>query len=145
MMASTLPCEPDSPVAVLSIMGDEDPIVPLEGGDLFFGEIPLGDVLSLDETLTIWHETNNCDGYAEPINLPDSDPDDETTISIQNALDCDMPVSSMVIHGGGHTWAGSELYVPIEDYGRMSRDINAGDAILSFFMDLGLGDMSITD
>ncbi len=139
MMASTLLCEPEEPVAILNIMGDEDPIVSLEGGDLFFGEIPLGSVLSLDETITIWHDNNHCEGYATSINLPDTDPDDETTISIQTALDCDMPVSSMVIHGGGHTWAGSELYVPIEDYGRISRDINAGDVIFEFFRDVGLG------
>lgn len=139
MMASTLLCEPESSVGVLSIMGDEDPIVSLTGGDLFFSEIPLGNVLSLDETLAIWHDNNYCDGYATSITLPDNDPDDETTITVQNALECDMPVSSMIIQGGGHTWAGSGLYLPIEDYGRTSTEIDAGDIIFEFFRDVGLG------
>ena len=145
VIASTITCEPKTAVAVLSVMGDEDPIVPLAGGDVFFGDTPLGNVLSLDDTLKIWHERNHCDEYDTPFILPDNDADDGTTVSITHASDCDVPVSSMIIHGGGHTWAGSKLYVPIEDYGRTSEDVDAGEVIFSFFMDIGLGDIPTTN
>jgi polyhydroxybutyrate depolymerase len=139
VIASTLLCEPESMVAVLSIMGDEDPIVPATGGDLFFGDIPMGRVLPLDDTLEIWHKNSDCDGYDLPILLHENDPDDETQVSVIHATDCDTPVTSMIIHGGGHTWAGSQQYLPVEEYGRTSKEIDAGDIILEFFMSVGFG------
>lgn len=139
MIASTFDCDPESPVAVLSIVGDEDPILPLSGGDLYYWDIPLGSVLSLEDTLAIWHLANQCDDYEARINLPDIAPEDKTTASIQHATNCEQPLSSLIIHGGGHTWAGSPLYVSIEEYGLTSHDIDAGEFIFDFFVGVGLG------
>lgn len=141
-IASTLTCEPEHSVAILSIVGDEDPILPLSGGDLYYWDIPLGSVLSLDDTLLLWHEVNGCDGYTSPVILPDSDPDDETTISKITAVNCEKLIQSMIIHGGGHTWAGSPLYMPEDEFGRRSNDIDASDMIFEFFISVGLGEGS---
>ena len=138
MIASTLPCTPASPVALLSIIGDEDPILPLEGGDLFFGEMPMGSVLSLDETLAVWHDVNACQGYGDALDWPNADSEDGTIIQVTEALDCEQPVTSMIVHRGGHTWPGSAPYLPIETYGQTSMDMNAADVIMAFFQQVGL-------
>jgi len=106
LLASDITCKPTNPVAVLSIFGDEDPILPESGGDIIYWEMSLGTVKSLEDTLSIWETANGCDGYDTPIDL-DNSADDETTVSRNNGADCDIPLSSIVIHGGGHTWAGS--------------------------------------
>lgn len=138
LLAQTIECEPETPVAVLSIFGDEDPLLPLSGGDINYWDISLGTVRSLDATLAIWGTTNECEGFDEPTNLEDI-ADDGTTVSISTGKNCQTPLSSIIVHGGGHTWAGSSYTINEDEYGRTSRDINAGDLIVDFFLEVGLG------
>lgn len=138
LLASDIPCEPTSSVAVLSIIGDEDPLLPLAGGDINYWDMALGSVRSLDDTLAIWTTTNACEGFSPSVDF-ENNADDETAISRINGQDCTVPVSNITIHGGGHTWAGSSYIVPVEEYGRTSQDFNAGDALVDFFSTVGLG------
>lgn len=138
LLADGIPCEPDTSVALLSIFGDDDPILPITGGDIDYWGTSLGRVHSLDDTLDIWASANNCNGFDDPITLADIADDDTTANQISDA-DCDTPLISIIIHGGGHTWAGSSYTVPTEEYGRTSQDINAGDMIVDFFISVGLG------
>lgn len=139
LIAGTVACEPELTVALLSIIGDEDPILPLTGGDLFYWDTPLGNVLSLEDTLAIWHDVGECEGYDDRVDLPDTDPDDGTTVSVIEALNCQQPLISMIIHGGEHTWANSARYQSVETFGRTSKDVDASEVIFEFFMQVGLG------
>lgn len=137
LMADNMPCEPNAPVAVLSIVGDEDPILPLSGGDINYWDMSLGTVRSLDNTLNIWTIINECEGFNTPLELEDL-AEDNTTVSVSTGIDCIIPTTSVLIHGGGHTWAGTSYIVSAEEYGRTSQDIDAGVMIVDFFKSAGL-------
>ncbi len=139
LLASDIPCEPQSSVALLSINGDTDPILPLSGGDLFYWEMSLGSVLSSEDTINIWHSANQCNGYKPSVDLPDVDSNDNTRVQLTDAQDCQTPLSSIIIQNGGHTWAGSDYEISAEEYGLTSQDIDASQTIIDFFMSVGLG------
>ena len=92
LYAATLDCTTDQPVAVMSVGGDEDPLIPLEGGDMFYGDLHIGTVLSLDATLDLWRTTNGCaDDSAESVSILNAEPDDEKKIIRHQYQDVSRP------------------------------------------------------
>jgi polyhydroxybutyrate depolymerase len=127
------PCLPDEAVAVLMLVGLNDPLIPYEGGEVRIGLSRRGTVISAVESARFWAEVNGC--AEEPVStaLDDKDPNDGTRIYQTRFTDCAAPVELYTVEGGGHTWPGGWQYLGERLVGVTSRDIDANVLIWTFF------------
>ncbi|WP_420629485.1 alpha/beta hydrolase family esterase [Candidatus Leptofilum sp.] len=131
--------EPSQPISIMLVNGTADPLVPFDGGDVKivkFGR-SRGEILSTEETVARFRGFNNCVGSAEVVNLSDSDPDDGTAVQIESYTNCidNTEVVLVQVEGGGHTWPGGQQYLSEALVGVVSREINASELILDFFLE----------
>lgn len=126
---------PSRPVPVLIINGTDDPLVPWAGGDIHFGKIKLGEVLSVADTVKFWVEKDQCSSSPAVTQLPGKDPSDGTEVlkEIYGGCRDGVEVVLYAIEGGGHTWPGGLQYLPESVIGRTSREFNASEVIWQFF------------
>lgn len=114
-----------APVPVLMIVGDADPLVPFDGGEIaILGVFKRGRILPQEEGAKWWAEKNGASLEAEVVALPDTAPDDGCTVirkTYPSTLGDDVVLT--VIRGGGHTWPQGEPYLPEKIVGRVCRDI----------------------
>ena len=90
------------PISALIMNGTEDPILPYGGGPMAGNR---GEVLSAQETIDYWVNRNQTETTPAVIDLPDTDPDDNSTVRkylYQNGTSNSEVVLYEVI-GGGHT------------------------------------------
>ncbi|MGA9532975.1 MAG: alpha/beta fold hydrolase [Anaerolineales bacterium] len=134
-LPADLECMPSSPMSVLLINGTEDPLMPWAGGEIRFLRRRLGLVLSTNATVGLWVGVDDCSPEATVEALPDSDPDDGTRVRSDRFVGCDRgtEVRLYTVQGGGHALPGGEQYAPRALIGRVSHDLNAGEAVWEFF------------
>jgi len=128
-------CTPTDPISVFIIMGTDDPLVPYDGGMIWFLNRNFGKVKSINETVQFWVQSNRCLQQPTVIMLPDSDPNDGcrvTTYEYPNGNE-NTSVLFYSIDGGGHTWPGGGEYFIESLVGRVCYDFNACDHIWNFF------------
>jgi len=127
--------KPSQPISVLIINGDEDPLVPWQGGWIGFGK-KRGRCISALETLHYW-QTNNgiTPGTESAINLPEQNLKDGTKIQVLSSRNdkTDTEVNLYDMQGGGHTWPGGWQYLGVWLVGRTSHELNASQVIWEFF------------
>ena len=128
-------CTPSRPVSVLIINGTEDPLVPWTGGDVHFGQIKLGQVLSVADTVKFWVMNDKCTSSPLVEQLPYKDPSDGTIVRKETYGGCEdgAEVVLYAVEGGGHTWPNGLQYLPESIIGRTSRDFDASEVIWQFF------------
>ena len=124
-------CAPSRPVAVLTIMGDADPVVPFAGGLVGHGR--RGATAGARAVIERFAELDGCAGAPEQSALADLDPADGTRVDRLRFAGCRAPVETLVVHGGGHTWPAGRRTLPEAATGRVSHDVNASEAIWAFF------------
>ncbi len=127
-------CNPSRPIPVLFIFGTDDPLVPVEGGQVMDNR---GEVLSLGESAKLWADLNGCDPTPAITDLPDTN-EDGMTVSYELYGSCsqDASVGVYIIEGGGHTWPGGWQYLPERWIGKTSRDVDANMLIWTHFFDM---------
>jgi len=145
-VAGTLPadlaarCQPARPVAVMQIDGTADPIMPFHGGDVadFGGRGEGGQVLSVADTGAFWARRNGCGGPGPAKLLPPVATFDRTRIVRMRYEGCaaSNPVTVLTVMGGGHAWPGGPQYAPQLLIGQASRQLDASQAVVSFFLAL---------
>lgn len=129
---------PAEPISVLIIQGTDDPLIAYEGGNVRifgFGAGNRGKNINSIETLTKWVNHNGCDPKPSTTELPDLDPDDETTV-VRSMYHGGRNATEVVFYqivGGGHTWPGGSQYLPERLIGKVSREIDATEVIWEFF------------
>lgn len=109
-------CSPQSPLALMSINGDEDPLVPFEGGEVCKGirlGCARGYVLSAEESAGLFAQANGCSEVHESEALP-LQVADGTWVERRTYVGCHhgAEVVSYVVHGGGHTWPPKGPWIP---------------------------------
>lgn len=128
--------KPSQPISVLIINGDEDPLVPWEGGWVGFGGKKRGKCISAMETLHFWQTADGITPGSESVtNLPEQNTKDGTKIQVL-ASHNDSNGADVVLYdvqGGGHTWPGGWQYLGAWLVGRTSRELNASEVIWEFF------------
>lgn len=114
-------CSADHPMPVLEIHGTADDVVPYNG-NLFMAPI--------NEVMNFWIAENNCDPNPSEIALPNTNPNDQSTVDHLTYSDCDnnVKIELMRVNGGGHTWPGTLFSFPVTN-----QDINASEEIWKFF------------
>lgn len=129
-------CAHPLPVPMLWINGDEDPIMPYEGGEITVLWMRRGRILPVESAARQWALWNGC-GTATPsvVSLPDRDPGDGTTVTrtTYGEAGSGREVILYTVHGGGHTWPQGLPYLGERVVGRVSREFNACDVIWEFF------------
>ena len=128
-------CSPARPVSVLIINGTDDPLVPWAGGEVHLGPLELGQVLSVADTVKFWANKDGCTATPVEAPLPDTDPNDGTTVTTRTYGGCQDGVEVILytVQGGGHTWPGGLQYSTEATIGRTSRDFSASEVIWQFF------------
>lgn len=129
---------PERPISVMIVNGTDDPLVPYDGGAirLFKKGRSRGEVLSSEQSVQFFREHNGCDAKPVVSSSIDRDPNDKTSVVITKYGKCrdGKSVSLVSVIGGGHTWPGGYQYLRPRRVGRVSREINASDLILDFFL-----------
>lgn len=132
-------CRPSRPVSVLEFEGTADPIVPYGGGRVvdFGGHGEGGMVLSAEATTAFWARVDGCAtaGALQPQSVRAKL--DPTRAYFQDWQGCrdGSAVALYQIQDGGHTWPGGPQYLPRFIVGRASRQVDASEAMVRFFLD----------
>jgi polyhydroxybutyrate depolymerase len=128
-------CTPAAALPVLQISGTGDPLVPYAGGQLAWGMVGPGDLLSAEATGQFWAQHNACATTPETSDLPDRDPRDNTRVARLAYPDCAAGADVVLyrVEGGGHSYPGSYQYAPVLLAGHTSMDIDATAVIWAFF------------
>jgi poly(3-hydroxybutyrate) depolymerase len=111
-------CHPGRPVPIVLIHGDGDPLVPYS---------------TAPEAARFWAGNNGCGTATTDTDLPDIDPNDNTTVTRHDYRDCpaSAPVILYQIKGGGHNWPGGIPFLgPV--LGGTTYDISANTVIWDF-------------
>ena len=130
-----LNCSPSKAISVLVMHGMNDPLIPFDGGEVHFGRLMLGRVLSISDTVKYWVNYNKCSYDGNKSYLLDIDPNDGTRVWKKEYHNHESGTEVILygIEGGGHTWPGGYQYLPERIIGKSSKDIDASKVIWNFF------------
>ncbi|MBI1263486.1 MAG: esterase [Alphaproteobacteria bacterium] len=130
-------CAPGQPLPILMILGEADPWVPFEGGEVTPLGRPSGQVISADATMALWAGVNHC--MAQPTVTLDARrrARDGTRIRRETYSRCAAATVLIIVEGGGHAWPGSDRAGPAASrlLGQSTRQIDASAEIWAFFQD----------
>ena len=122
---------------MLIMNGTADRIIPWHGGALgpWGGQ---GQVISTPETVAFWRHNNGCTDAGQERQLPDTDPNDGSTVTATQYVDCrsGAPVVLMAVNGGGHLPPGVDISrMPLIEavLGRENHDVSAAEITWKFF------------
>ncbi|MGA2669470.1 MAG: PHB depolymerase family esterase [Ignavibacteria bacterium] len=125
-------CIPLRIIPVMLIFGNEDPLVPFEGGQIIGKR---GEVISVEKCVKYWCIKDSCT-FDSAVSIVDSVDDDTRAIkNTYSDVNGNSPVIFWYIEGGGHTWPGGWPYLPKLFIGRTTKQINASEEIWKFFKD----------
>lgn len=127
-----LGCQSSRPVRVMHFMGTEDPLAPFDGGAIA-SRGDRGAVKSAAWTFKHLLDRNGC-ASVRSRDLPDTVPDDGTTVTLNAGTGCKgAETQQFVVNGGGHTWPGAK---PVLKWllGTTSQDISASHIIAREFL-----------
>jgi polyhydroxybutyrate depolymerase len=140
-VAATMPttllpvCKPSRPISVLYLEGDEDPLVPIEGGRIGAKlRKNRGENISLAAAAKFWREFDGTVPSAKAEEFPDR-AHDGTHVRRETWSGGKQQTEVVVytIAGGGHTWPGGIQYLPKILVGKVSRQIDGTQVIWDFF------------
>ena len=78
-------CNPLRAIPMMFVMGTDDPLVPYTGGVMNSNPNP---IVSMETLVNFWKMNNNCLTTSPPINLPDIDPTENSTVTVFNYTNC---------------------------------------------------------
>ncbi len=130
-------CNPKKPVAIMVINGTKDKLVPYNGGYVKVLGKKRGKIISTDELISFWKDTNDCTTKKPAIEIEDI-VDDGTTVTVEEYTNCKDRGSLILytINEGGHTWPGGKQYLGKWAISKTNRDIVACDVIWDYFKSL---------
>lgn len=127
---------PESPVPVLFINGTNDPLVPYKGGFVQVFRQKRGEVLSVEQSIKTWQTINGCTLKTGVYPFPDKNKKDGCSAIKTVWQNPEFPAIKVVavkVENGGHTWPGTNQYLPRRLVGNTSYDFNGCDEIWQFF------------
>jgi polyhydroxybutyrate depolymerase len=130
-------CHPARPISVLEIGGTADPVMPFTGGEIKLLGFKRGAaVLSAKRTISMWTNNAKCKAPSQVAALAPIATNDRTSITRTTYASC-VNGTSVVLYtviAGGHAWPGGPQYAPKLIIGRASRQLNASQTIVEFFL-----------
>lgn len=128
--------KPSRPVPVMHFHGQVDAIVPISGpGDDTPSTVRFR---SVEDSIRLWVELNECPSEAEVTELPDAANDGtRVTRRVFGPGTGGAEVVLFVVEGGGHTWPGQPA--PLALMGQSTLDVSANDLMWEFFKRFAIG------
>jgi polyhydroxybutyrate depolymerase len=127
-------CKPAHPISLLAIDGTADPIVPFEGGGVFFNRH--GRVLSAAATVAMFRAIDSCGQVADPASTPVASDGTSTSFQVWRGCIDGTSVAFAAVRGGGHGWPGAAQYLPKRLVGTVSQSLDANAYVWDFFRSL---------
>lgn len=130
---------PGNPVPVIFINGTNDPLVPYNGGSVEVFNKKRGEVLSVKQSIETWKIINGCSEKTGIYSIPDNNKKDGCSAIKtiwQNPENPKIKVTAIKVKNGGHTWPGTNQYLPRRLVGNTNYDFNGCDEIWNFFTSL---------
>jgi polyhydroxybutyrate depolymerase len=127
-------CNPKRPIPMLFMLGNADPFVPYQGGQMI-GSGPVLPIVGIDTLVNFWKTNNSCYTTSRPISIADIDSTDSSTVTLFSFSNCscNSDISFYRINGGGHTWPGVEIPSYEIIAGQTNEDIQASVELWNFF------------
>jgi polyhydroxybutyrate depolymerase len=128
-------CTPQASLDFLSINGNLDPFIPIDGGDVCenvrFG-CEGGQVVSQAQSVAKFAQSNGCEPDPLIESLPVSE-QDGTSVEVQTFATCqsEARVLAYLVQGGGHTWP--PLPSQLQASGPRTKNLDATRVIVDFF------------
>jgi len=116
-------CTPSQPVPVITFAGTADPVNPYAGGGAPYWQY------GIEAALARWAELNQCRQGPQVIPVTEH-------VSKVNYFACRRNAQVVLyrVLGGGHTWPGSEAFIPLEPFlGPVTFEIDASELIWGLF------------
>jgi polyhydroxybutyrate depolymerase len=131
-MPKNFVCIPARPVSVMMIDGTSDPIVPYDGGTDKLDRIP---TISVDKSAEQWAKLDHCSDKPAHSKISAKEKGGmETKVDTYEGCQENSSVVLYSVKGGGDTWPGGEQYSVEKEIGKTSHDLDANQAIWSFFV-----------
>jgi polyhydroxybutyrate depolymerase len=115
-------CPSVRPVSVIAFHGTEDSLVPFKGG-------PVGEsgvhVAPVEDSIQEWAEHDGCADVAK-----EEQATEHVRLVLYEACDQGAAVELYAVEGGGHTWPGALIDIPL---GATTHEISATDLMWVFF------------
>jgi polyhydroxybutyrate depolymerase len=129
-------CNPSKPTPVMQINGTSDMTVAYNGTTQY---------ASIPAVVDFWVDKNNCSPTPHQINVPNTNTTDGSTVEhyVYTQGNQDATVELFKVIGGGHTWPGAPIDLPLS--GNTNRDIDASIEIWRFFSQFSLNHLLDTD
>ena len=130
---------PKHPVPAIFINGTNDPLVPYKGGYVTVFRQKRGKVLSVNQTIDTWKQIDGCTEKVSETPFTDNNKNDGCTAVKtvwQNPKTNKIKVVAIKVEDGGHTWPGTNQYLPRRLVGNTNRDFNGCDEIWNFFQSI---------
>jgi polyhydroxybutyrate depolymerase len=124
--------KPEKPLPTLYILGTNDPLMPVDGGEV---ETLWGKVRNppVSKTLTAWADALDCE------TTPTTVSDKKGVRKVKYPSTTNGPALSVIyIEGHGHHWPGGQRTLPISMAGPITNKLNATDTLWEFFRTGGL-------
>jgi polyhydroxybutyrate depolymerase len=115
-------CPSVRPVSVIAFHGTEDSLVPFEGGNV--GESGVR-VAPVEDSIQEWAEHGGCADVAK-----EEQATEHVRLVLYEACDQGAAVELYAVEGGGHTWPGALIDIPL---GATTHEISATDLMWAFF------------
>lgn len=133
--AATQTCRPSRPVPFALMAGTADRLIPYDGGVIRrAGRVS---ILSAPQTAAMFASLNGCVRAPSERRLPDSDPNDGSTITLLTHGGCAAEVRLYRVEGGGHQPPGNQRGPAAglldTTFGPRNRDIDAAEELWAFF------------
>ena len=122
-----------SPIPMMIIFGDEDPLVPFNGGEISLWNIKRGKVVPVKDAVDFWVKNNKCNEEPDVTYLNKKMDKTKAIKYVYSPKQDGAEVVYWLIEGGGHTWPGGWQYLPKFVVGVTSKEIDASEEILKFF------------
>lgn len=120
--------KPTKPLPTLYIIGTEDPLMPLGGGEVKSPWSGSWTNRPVDEQLAKWAEAIHCEKEPKVI----SEKDDVRTVVYPSKAN-GPPLKVLYLQGHGHPWPGAKQALPESIMGPNTSKLDATDTIWEFF------------
>jgi polyhydroxybutyrate depolymerase len=124
-------CQPQNPAPWIAFHGEDDPVVPYQGGSTRDGQGVI-QFTAVESWIAEWAEYNRCDPSPEKGKITP-----EITRFTYGDCDQDVTVVLYKIAGAGHTWPGGGR-LPVWLTGKTNQDVNATRLMWEFFQKYSL-------